>query len=109
MQRRLAQLIALVLAVTGILNARCFVSCAVGSLAAPDHACCPHQKAPAVPCSHKTAQVKAVSVVSVSPVAAILPEIPALWAPQVYASATHVPLSTAVARELRTSILVLRI
>lgn len=46
MQKRLLQLIALVLVMTAALNAQCFATCAVASAALqPDHACCPHHKA----------------------------------------------------------------
>jgi hypothetical protein len=45
MQKRLTQLIALILVMTAALNAQCFASCAISSAAPqPGHACCPHHK-----------------------------------------------------------------
>jgi hypothetical protein len=45
MQKRLLQVIALILVMTAALNAQCFATCAIASVAQqPDHACCPHHK-----------------------------------------------------------------
>ncbi len=46
MHKWLLQLIALILVMTAALNAQCFATCAITSVAQPpDHACCPHHKA----------------------------------------------------------------
>ena len=45
MQKQLLQAIALILVMTAALNAQCFATCAIASVAQPpDHACCPHHK-----------------------------------------------------------------
>jgi hypothetical protein len=45
MQKWLLQAIALILVMTAALNAQCFATCAITSVAQPpDHACCPHHK-----------------------------------------------------------------
>lgn len=45
MRKQLLQLIALILVMTAALNAQCFATCAITSVAhPPDHACCPHHK-----------------------------------------------------------------
>jgi hypothetical protein len=46
MHQRLLHLIALIVVMTAALNAQCFATCAIASVAQqPDHACCPHHKA----------------------------------------------------------------
>jgi hypothetical protein len=45
MHKWLLQVIALILVMTAALNAQCFATCAIASVAQePDHACCPHHK-----------------------------------------------------------------
>jgi hypothetical protein len=45
MRKRLLQVIALILVMTAGINAQCFATCAITSVAQPpDHACCPHHK-----------------------------------------------------------------
>jgi hypothetical protein len=45
MHKWLLQMIALILVMTAALNAQCFATCAIASVAQPpDHACCPHHK-----------------------------------------------------------------
>jgi hypothetical protein len=116
MHRTLAQVVALVLAIAGVLNAQCFAACAMLSLSTPDHACCPHHKnAPArhqgseAPCSHTKAEIGGISTAAVSPVAVIVTSAPELLPPQFFVSAGVLPVAVITAPHLRPSIAVLRI
>lgn len=109
MHRRLAQIVALVLALCGIVNAQCLASCVMLSASTPDHACCPHHGKSGAPCSHSKAEMTGSATVPAPPAAAVLPVIPELVAPQFQVSIDPLPVSPHVEPFLRTSTGILRI
>ena len=109
MHRRLAQIVALVLAMAGIVNAQCLASCVMLSASTPDHACCPHHKNSGAPCSHSTAEMRGSSTVPALPPAVVLSTIPELLAPQFQISVSPRTIPAPVKPLLRISTGILRI
>jgi hypothetical protein len=109
MHRRLAQIVALILAMAGIVNAQCLASCVMPSASTSDHACCPHHKNSGAPCSHSTAEMRGSSTVPAPPAAVVLPAIPELLSPQFQISVNPRTIPASVEPPLRISTGILRI
>lgn len=92
MTKRVAQVVALMLAVVGILNAQCFASCSMllvpDTESGSDHSCCPHHKnspdrphGSSTPCTQTKAE-KNAAIVAPAPIAITVELVPQLTPPR---------------------------